>query len=238
MEVLRHIQATALPFSVKPFIDITDTLPSRTPDPEPRRTKDQITHISIHHSAVEGATIESYANYHVNTLGWAHIGYHFVIKGDQAYQTNDLSTFSYHTSSNNSYTVSVSISGDLSKRPLSEVERNNLYAVILTYMSLFNIPVENVLGHNEYPSNNTSCPCIDMVQVRNDIRTLQNKISYTNSPQYAQERAFKIANQILFFYNLAQGKNPDGTAASPGNIEWGKNVLLELDPFMTEKGLL
>ncbi|MNP74898.1 hypothetical protein D3C76_1718440 [compost metagenome] len=77
-----------------------------------------------------------------------------------------------------------------------------------------------------------------MVQVRNDIRTLQNKISYSNSPQYAQTRAFAIANQILFFYNLAQGKNPDGTVASPGNIEWGKNVLLELDPFMTEKGLL
>src|SRR5690242_4696348 len=127
---------TGLPFNVPPIQDITDRLQSRTPDQEPRRTPAQITHVSVHHSADEGGTIQGYADYHVHTLGWAHIGYHVVIKDGVPYQTNDLLTFSYHTSSNNAYTVAVSVSGDLSKRPLSELERNALYAVILTYMDM------------------------------------------------------------------------------------------------------
>ncbi|NHN34255.1 hypothetical protein [Paenibacillus agricola] len=59
-----------------------------------------------------------------------------------------------------------------------------------------------------------------------------------DSEAYAKERAYKIANQLLYFYNLAQGTNPDGSAAAAGNVEWGKNVLLQLDPFMTELNLL
>ncbi len=227
---MRNVQAiTGLPFEVKPFIDITDQLPSR-PDPETPRLPEQITHIAVHHSAVEGATIESYANYHVKQLGWAHIGYHFVIKGDQAYQTNDLLTFSYHTASNNDYTVSVSISGDLSKRPMSEVERNALYAVILTYMDLFQIPAENVWGHNEYPKNATSCPCIDMNKVRDDIRTIQMRLQRAQTKQARLERAFAVANQSAYMYSLAQNDNGDG--------EWARNWLDEVYSVMKSKNLL
>jgi hypothetical protein len=229
---------TDLPFNVPQIIDITDTLPSRTPDPETPRTPEQITHIAVHHSAVEGATIQSYANYHVNTNKWYHIGYHTVIKDGVPYQTNDLLTFSYHTSGNNHYTVSVSISGDLSKRPLSEPERNALYAVILTYMELFNIPVEHVLGHNEYPGNSTSCPCIDMHKVREDIRTIKQQMEYKKTPEHGKATAFKIANQILYMANMVQGKLSDGTQADAGQIEWATQMLLSLEEFMNAKKLL
>lgn len=236
---MRNIKAIpGLPFKINEFQDITDTLPSRSPDPESVRTPEQITHISVHHSAVEGGTIMGYANYHVNTLGWAHIGYHIVIKEDQIFQVNDLMTFSYHTSSNNSYTIGISVSADFSKREPSEVERTNLYAAILTVMDLFKIPVDNVMGHNEYPQNNTACPCIDMNKVRNDIRTLQNQMIYANSDAAAKIRAHAIANQILYFCNLSQGKDSYGNPATEGDIQWGKNVLLELEPFMVERGLL
>lgn len=230
---LRNIPViTGLPFDVKPFIDITDQLPSRTPDPEPYREKDAITHISVHHSAVEGATIQSYANYHVNTLGWAHIGYHMVVKGDQVFQTNDLLTFSYHTSSNNHYTVSVSVSGDLSKRDLSDAERNNLYAVILTYMDIFNIPVEHVLGHKEYPDNNTSCPCIDMNQVRDDIRTLQMKLKQADSWEAKLQKVSAIVSEINYLNSLIKAGPNDG------NAQWAVNKQLELHDLMKQTGLL
>lgn len=196
----------ALPFSLKPIIDITDTLPQK-PNPNPMRTPDQFKYIAVHHSAVEGGTIQGYANYHVNTKGWPCIGYHMVIKGDQTFQTNDLLTFSYHVASNNAHTVSVSVSGDLSKRPLSELERNNLYGVILTYMSLFNIPVEKVLGHDEFPGQNTACPCIDMNKVRSDIHSLQLMMELIASRPDRVKRAMDATNRIISLYN--KSKDPD-----------------------------
>lgn len=227
---MRNIQAIqGLPFNVKPFIDITDTLPSRTPDPEQPRTPEQITHISVHHSAVEGGTIEGYANYHVNTLKWAHIGYHMVVKGDQVYQTNDLLTFSYHTSGNNGYTLSVSVSGDLSKRPLTDDERKCLYAVILTYMSLFNIPAQNVWGHNQFPDNKTSCPCIDMDKVREDIAKLQFQMKAAVDPAKVKEKCYVSTQQHMYLYSEYQ-KDPVAN-------KWLEPWLLQLHEVMQEKGM-
>ncbi len=221
-----------LPFSVLPIQDITDTLASRLPDPETPRTPDQITHIAIHHSAVEGGTIKGYADYHVNTLKWAHIGYHTVIKGNQIYQTNDMLTFSYHTSSNNHYTVSVSVSGDLSKRPLTDDERNCLYATVLTYMDLFNIPVENVLGHNEYPSNNTACPCIDMNQLRQDVKTIQMKMKQQVTWAAKMKNVADIVNQINYLTDRMKLGEKDGDAI------WAANAFNEVADMMRSKHLL
>ena len=221
-----------LPFDVLPIQDITDTLASRLPDPETPRTPDQITHIAIHHSAVEGGTIKGYADYHVNTLKWAHIGYHAVIKGNQIYQTNDLLTFSYHTSSNNHYTVSVSVSGDLSKRPLTDDERNCLYATVLTYMDIFNIPVENVLGHNEYPGNNTACPCIDMNQVRQDIKTIQMKMKQQVTWAAKMKNVADIINQINYLTDLMKAGDQDG------NAQWAVNSFQDVADMMRSKHLL
>lgn len=237
---MRNIQVIqGLPFKVKEIIDITDTLPSRPNDPETPRTPDQITHISIHHSAVENGSIQGYANTHVNIRKWYHIGYHLVVKADQLYQTNNLLTFSYHTSSHNYYTIGIGVSADLSKREMSEVERATLYAAILTIMYMFDISVDHVLGHNEFPGNEkTLCPCMVMNKVRFDIRTLKTKIDYARSEDGAQQLAFHVSNQILYFSNFARGINPDGTDCTPGNKEWGKNVLLELEPFMRARDLL
>jgi len=230
---IRNIKVLpTLPFSVLSIQDITDTLTSRSPDPETPRTPEQITHIAVHHSAVEGGTIKGYADYHVNTLKWAHIGYHAVIKGNQIYQTNDLLTFSYHTSSNNHYTVSVSVSGDLSKRPLTDDERNCLYATILTYMDIFNIPVENVLGHNEYPSNNTACPCISMDQVRKDIKTIQMKMLQQNTWSAKMKNVADIVNQINYLTDLMKKGENDGNAV------WAANAFGDVADIMRSKHLL
>jgi hypothetical protein len=229
---IRNLKAIVdLPFKVNEFQDITDTLMRNDAGTwEPDRTPEEITHISIHHSAVEGATIESYARYHVGTLKWRSIGYHLVIKGDQVFQVNDLLSFTYHTSSNNGYTVGISISGDLSKRPLSEVERNNLYAAILTVMDLFKIPVENVLGHNQYPTNNTSCPCIDMDKVRSDIKNLQMQMQRDNSLGARRERAYAVKNEVDFMWGKV-GKND-------GDEEWSLNYLEAVRNIMIDQKLL
>lgn len=218
---MRNIKVMALPFKVNEFQDITDKLMRNDLGKwEPDRTPEQITHLSIHHSAVEGATIESYARYHVGTNKWRSIGYHLVIKGDQVFQVNNLLAFSYHTSSNNGYTIGISISADLSKRPLSEIERLNLYAAILTVMDLFKIPVENVLGHNQYPDNKTSCPCINMNKVRDDISKLILSIKVAESPEQILSNLFKNVNQHIYLYNQYK--------ADPLGQKWLEPYLIKL----------
>lgn len=229
----------SLPFSVKPFKDITDTLIRNDKGTwEPDRTVEQIRRISVHHSGVEGGSPESYARYHVQTLGWRSIGYHMCIVGDQVLQTNSLLSFTYHTSSNNFDTVSVSISGDLSKREMSSDERNCLYAVILTYMQLFNIPIENVLGHREFSENSTSCPCTDMQRIRKDITTILNQLEYAKSEEHAKATAFSIGNNILYVCNMLNGKMSDGQEATPGQKVWAREMLLSLETKLKEIGLL
>lgn len=232
---MRNIQPIAdLPYSVKPWIDITDDLPHRLPDSEPMRTLEDITHLSIHHSGVEGGTIRGYANYHVNDLKWHHIGYHNVIKADQLYQTNNWLTMSYHTSGNNDNTLSCSISGDLSKRPMSEVERVNLYAWALTCLAMFtNLTIENIKGHNEYPGNEkTVCPAMDMNQVRNDIKTLKMKLVQQNTWKAKVNKVSEIGNQ----YNFMIGKIAEGEES--GDAKWGMSQLLSVYEIMKERKLL
>lgn len=230
---MRYVQLIQnLPYDLAPIQDITDTLPARKNDPEPYRKTSDITHISVHHSGVEGGTIKGYADYHVNTLKWYHIGYHMVIVGNRIYQTNDLQTFSYHTSGNNHYTVGISVSGDFTKRPLSDGERQALYGAILTVMDIFKIPVERVLGHNEYPGQNTDCPAFDMNRVREDIKTLQQRMSRVDSWHWKNEQVKDLCNEINFLTSrLALGE-------SDGNAQWAMNNLLGIREIAKAKGLL
>lgn len=231
---MRNVECIKGITPVKPFQDITDKLVRNDKGNwEQDRGLADIKYLSIHHSATEGGSPESYARHHVQTLGWRSIGYHLVIVGDQTYQVNDLLSFTYHTSGHNNNTIGISVSADFSKRDITEDERNNLYAAILTCMELFNIPVENVLGHKEYSFNATACPVISMDKVREDIRTIKNKMEYAKSDENAKAVAFKIANQIVYLSNMVNGSD-----ASPGNREWAKQMLLQLEPFMKERGLL
>lgn len=231
---MRNVECIkGLPFTVKPFKDITDTLVRNDKGNwEPDRTTEQIRRIAVHHSAIEGGSPESYARYHVQTLGWRSIGYHMVIEGDQVLQTNSLLSFTYHTSSNNFDTVSVSVSADLSKRPLSDVERNNLYAVILTYMDIFDIPVESVLGHNEFPGQNTACPSTDMARIRDDVKTIQMKMQQEDTWEAKINKIASMINQFNYFNGLLKAGEKDGNAA------WAMSQQMLLYDAMKEKGFL
>lgn len=215
----------------------------------PRDIND-ITVVALHHDAIskqvssnrDDLTLATnISTTHINSKanepkGDASFPYHLWIRNGIVYYCNNLEDMTYGVSSKNTFTVHVCVSGDyFNYDALTERDRNALYAVILTLPSV--LPAyKDYKPHDELDA--TNCPGYDMIRVRNDVLTWKNKLAFLQTAEYAKERAYKIANQILYFYNLANGKNPDGTASSPGNVEWGKSVLLELDPFMTEKGLL
>jgi len=150
-----------------PIQDIVDELPKHETLKYETRPLSQITHLSIHHSAV-AANIDPFrvAAYQIkadpsrNKDPWPGIGYHYYIGPDGTiYQTNRWETLSYHTGGNNSYTLGICFAGsfmDVVPTPKQIESGGKLLAWL---MQELNIPIENIWGHKEFPKNrSTSCP--------------------------------------------------------------------------------
>lgn len=142
----------------------------------PERDISDITHIDVHHSAsltedYKGyKTIKQFALYHINGHGWPGIGYHYVVGPDKVvYKTGYAKEKRWSVGGHNSYTISVMAVGDFTKEEISEDQYKILLNLIRKVMTAYNIPRENVLGHNEFPDQNTACPGIDMDKLRSDL---------------------------------------------------------------------
>lgn len=236
--------------------DVTDQLPKNPKNTWAQlagvRDLGDLTTIALHHDAypkrntanmsdmelLSDMAIDHIKNTAYDPTGEGGVPYHLWIRSGRIYQCNDLLDRTYGVGSNNGYTVHICVSGDYFQYDsLTDADRNALYAAILAVKEV--LPnFQAIRAHKEFPQNNTSCPGYDVNRVRADIVSLEQQIKYAESQQNAQATAYKIANQILYLYNLAQGKNPDGSAANDGNVEWAKQMLLELEPFMQERSLL
>jgi hypothetical protein len=143
-----------------PMRDVVDQLQKHSTKSYPRRQLKAITHLCIHHSAVSGAVpVEHVAQYHVETQGWPGIGYHYYVKPDGTiYQTQHLETMSWHVSHNNDYTVGICVSGDFTYAPPPQIQIDAAAYLSAWLMQELKIPEKNILGHKEFPNNDTSCP--------------------------------------------------------------------------------
>lgn len=229
---------TNLPFNVKPIIDVTDKLPKGAEPWEVRkirrsngqherglRKREDIREIFLHHTAVEG-NMHDHARYHIGR-DRPGIAYHIIIDGNQAHQVNNLLSLTWHVKNHNYYSIGICVEGNFTKRDLTEVERKNLYAVVLSCMELFGISIDQVRGHDEVVK--TQCPGYDMDRVRDDLFTLQQRMEYERSEEYAKETAFKVGNQTLYLFNLIEKGNE-------GQKKWATHQLLDLAPTYKEKG--
>lgn len=119
-----------------------------------------VTDITVHHSATPStATAESFARYHVNSKGWAGIGYHFVIKADGTIQqTNDVVSWSYHNGFNNKNAIGVCLVGNFDQSYPTNEQIKSLEWLIKDLMNDSKLPnLKYVMGHKEY-AGATSCP--------------------------------------------------------------------------------
>lgn len=120
------------------------------------------THIIIHHSLTTSGSAEAYANYHVGSLGWCGIGYHFVIEKDGTVKfCNDVGLKTYHVGNHNSYAVGICLTGDFrTQKPTKEQEeslRNLVRALQSDYPRL-----KTIKGHNELSGYEwKACPVFD-----------------------------------------------------------------------------
>lgn len=178
-----------------PIEDITDQLPriktwdelvkpyrykgewdNKTFHTGPRKPED-ITTLVIHHSGPPEGSMESHARAHGRKWG-AGVAYHIMIDKGRIFQTNDLLSFTYHVGNHNTYTVGIEINVDLSKREMTSLERELLYGAIMSVKAV--LPIQHILGHNEL--NKTQCPATSMNQIRADIQSLEEQLTYTESP--------------------------------------------------------
>lgn len=157
----------------KPLItDVVDRLPKHPTLRYSTRKLDKITHICIHHSATPAnIAIERVAEYHVNPDpsrnkdAWPGIGYHFYIKPDGSiYQTNRLETVSYHVYGNNDYAVGICTSGDFTRAAPTAEQIKSTAHLVAWLMQELKITSDKVLGHKEFPNNDTSCPGVQWLE--------------------------------------------------------------------------
>jgi len=145
-----------------PMLEIVNDLPRREDKEYERRELSDISHIAIHHSATP-ANIppERIAAYHVYSKSheWPGMGYHFYIGPEGTiYHTQDLDRTSWHVYKNNSYTVGVCLAGNFNQTTPPEPQLNATAWLTAWLMQELRIPIENVLGHKEFPRNATACP--------------------------------------------------------------------------------
>ncbi|MFQ5596120.1 MAG: N-acetylmuramoyl-L-alanine amidase [Anaerolineae bacterium] len=141
-----------------PIIDLVYDLPRHAERRYETRRMAQIQQLVIHHTgAAPALSVEAIAKKHVEELGWPGMGYHFIIDAaGQIYQTNNLTTVSFHARHANSTTVGIAFSGNFDAAVPADAQLESggrLCAYLLRELSL---PVENIRGHNAFVS--TGCP--------------------------------------------------------------------------------
>jgi hypothetical protein len=214
------------------------------------RNVSDLTVIALHHDAYPKNNTAGYtdlqlasnmANDHINNTAYDATGeggipYHIWIRNGRIYQTNDLQDRTYGVASNNAYTVHICVSGEYYRSDvLTDADSKALCAAIIAVKAV--LPnFQGIKAHKEL--NPTNCPGYDYNKIKADVQTIEQQIEYAKSDENARAVAFSIANQILYMANMVNGKAADGADASDGNREWAKQMLLQLEPFLKERGLL
>lgn len=213
------------------------------------RSPSALTTQGIHHDGISKASVAQWddiqlatiiANNHIRSTknhpeGDPGFPYHIWIRSGIIYLCNDLTVRTYGISDNNGYIVHISVAGDYKYYDvLTDDDRKALYAAMLAVKKALPDCVI-IKGHNQFVK--TDCPGFNMDQVRNDVFSIEQKAIFEQSEAYTKETAFKIANQTMYLYNMAQGKLPDGSRAEEGQVGWAVDMLLKMYPFMQENRL-
>lgn len=148
-----------------PIVNIIDELPIHETLRYRERPLEAITTLTIHHTvSPPERAISSIAAYHVGSNGWPGIGYHFVIAADGTiYQTNHLTTKSYHAGSLNApgdenyFSLGIALQGDFTRDAPPAVQIAACGALVAYLRGIF-ATIEHVVGHKEMPGASTACP--------------------------------------------------------------------------------
>lgn len=144
----------------------------------------KITHLVVHHSLTEDGDTKNWnaiRKYHMETNGWADIGYHYGIEKVRGKITlqygRKVSRTGAHVAGMNKNTIGICVVGNYDKRAPSAEKLNKLEALVRQLQRTFKVPSKNVIGHWEAqrlqglpPEQRKSCPGtkFDMAAFRRD----------------------------------------------------------------------
>lgn len=120
------------------------------------------TDIAIHHSLTTDGSSAAFANYHVGSLGWPGVAYHFVIRKDGTVEWNhNPGVLSYHVGNSNKQAVGICVVGDFRTQEPTEEQKRSLYALHNALKK--DLPnYKHSRGHNEFPGYAwKACPEFD-----------------------------------------------------------------------------
>lgn len=169
----------------------------------------QVNTIAIHHSAgPDTQTPEDIARYHVKTLGWGGVGYHFIITNDATvYYVGDLNTARAHVKNKNESSIGICLIGTFmnNKQPNDNQIRA---AHRLCSRLLFETPEipningwEDIYGHKEL-GGKTACP--------GDSWALWKPKIISGIPEGANNsNNSERVSEITKMYQIILGRDPD-----------------------------
>jgi hypothetical protein len=136
--------------------NIVDELTKHSTKTYATRDVQDIDTIVIHHTvSPPDRTIDSIAQYHVNSNDWPGIGYHYVINGiGEIFQTNHLNTVSYHVGDHNDDTIGIALQGDFTDNPPTDEQLKSAKQLIIHLRGL--LTGTDVKPHRELTA--TQCP--------------------------------------------------------------------------------
>lgn len=159
---------------VKKFTDVRTSLRKHRDRSFRTRSLAQINAIALHHSATTSGSAEAFARYHVETLGWPGIGYHYVIEKDgEVKYCNDLTTISFHVGNSNSRSIGICLVGNFTQQEPTKEQWESMYTLLEFLMKkLPNVKsVTNIMGHQEFPGYSSKpCPSLDMGELRGNLQ--------------------------------------------------------------------
>ena len=208
-----------------PIVDLRAVLPINPKGGwtviNPPRSVSALTDIVLHHDALTKAStvkqkdeelIRNIANSHIRLTrnranGDGGFPYHLFVRSGTVYICNDLTTFTYGVSSNNGYTVHISVSGDYANvDALTDQDRNALYMAIL--IAKASMPAyKDMKSHKElWP---TACPGYDVEKVRADIKDIEFSMQLSDNLKIQLFNAGALEERVKDLYQkaLTPGKN-------------------------------
>jgi hypothetical protein len=209
VEALRR-QSQDIPLGPIPkptFQVIVDELP-KSSDPTNvygTRARSAIKTIVVHHTAVSPTIgARRVAEVHVNTNGWPGIGYHFFVNPDGTIeQTNWPETVSAHTRGQNHYSIGVAFAGDFTGATPTPAQIEQGGHLITWLMQQFGVPLEQVRGHREMPTQTTECPGNQWLEGEQWREALVRRI------QAVQAGQPDLSRKALHHYLLFWWRGPD-----------------------------
>ena len=194
--------------------DITDELPVHPDKKYAVRVLDTIRYLVIHHSdAPANITPQQIATYHVTSVGWPGIGYHFYIGPDgMIFQVNRLETIAHHAGSSDPVAVGICVAGafnDATPTPRQIEQAGWLTAWLAQKLML---GPDSVIGHGEAPQAATTCPGRDWLSGKQWKTRL---LAHMKAAQegLAAPAAKTIGHYVLFWQDQDDWAKEEFTAA-------------------------